>query len=219
MGRPLRKKKEQLVHVLVACEGKTEENYFNQVVRHYLNENMCKHVKLTVKPFKTMKEIEAYLKRDPNSFQRVLYITDLDVCDDPKLKAVSKLAKIEKKVQDSIGEELQWKTVYCYPSIEFWYLLHDGVSSKLFSTQKEVTSAFVTKCKWYKKPMPINKEQAKWFRDRVSEAINNEKKVSTDSELTYSWQIRSGVGGVRLTRPMSEIGCAITELTTLKIRA
>lgn len=222
MARPKGKqntKLEDKVYVFVACEGETEQNYFKKVVQFYLNTNGASHVRLTVDKRSKISEIENVMKRSPYKFKKVLYVTDLDVCDEPgKGKAV--IAHLGKEIEGKVRETArqkneQWETVYSYPTIEFWYLLHQEALTRPFGTAKEVLAAFVRRCKWYKKPMPRDENESKWFLDRVDVAIKNEKKVSSSDVLKYSFQIRPN--NPKLTNPMSEIGSAISDLLNLTV--
>ena len=154
------------------------------------------------------------MSRAPYDYKKVLYVCDLDVCDSQQATIARLGRQVEGKVKSTADKKSEkWETVYCYPTIEFWYLLHYEPSSRSFGNAEQVFREFVRKCQWYEKPMPRDKRESQWFMDRVKNAIENEESVSSLDELRYSYQIRPE--GPTLTNPMSEIGGAITNLLSL----
>lgn len=208
MSRPSSRNalKRQHINVLAVCEGETEMNYFKYAVKEYLSQQDRAFIKIDPQIFKYPREVVMYMARKPVSFDRIYYLRDLDTCDREGAE-VRHLEAIEK---DKIG----WKTVYSYPAIEFWYILHDRCLSKPLATAKEARDCFIKCHQLYEKPMPRNVVEAKWFVDRIGTAIQNERNIRSDDILGYSNQIRPDARRP-LVNPMSEIGSVINELLTI----
>ena len=208
MARPSSrtKLKRQNVNILAVCEGETEKNYFDYVVKEYMRQRDKKFIKIDAQIFKYSRAVAKYIERRPAPFDLIYYIGDLDTCDNND----AEIRRLESIERDRVG----WKTIYSYPAIEFWYILHAKTFSRPFATTREVKDCLIKFHEKYEKPMPRDAFEAKWFLDRLDAALQNEKSLQVNDRLNYSNRIRPDPKRP-LMNPMSEIGSVIHELLAI----
>lgn len=211
MGRPKNNQKRQLkINILVCCEGKTEENYMNFVVKKHLS-NTNKKIKLNIKKFKSVDEAKRFRIRASEIYDWVFFLFDLDECSNDQNKIVG----FTKREQDCKREGTNWKCFYTYPCMELWYLLHFKSHTAPLGSSTEVISKLRGVGIWpsYEKPMPTTPAEASDLLGKITTAIQHEKLIPTTTPLSFSGAITSGRN--ILTNPMSSIGKMIEALLVI----
>ncbi len=123
MARPRKPLRFEQTNMLIICDGKTEKNYFNYVIKQHLAKQKIA-VKLDIHNFKQITETNNYIKRKPGTppFDAVIFIKDLENSN-LALKECENIAKFE-GLSGKQKDKSYWFVFYNYPSIEYWYILH-----------------------------------------------------------------------------------------------
>jgi hypothetical protein len=212
MGRKKRpfNNRKKITNILIVCDGETEENYFNYVLKPYLSGKEI-NVKLDTKKFKDIRATKNYIKRNPGNppFDGVVFLKDLENTSLNKEECASlKEFEIEsgKKADNSF-----WFVFYNYPSIEYWYILHFNQCLRSFNDASESIKLLKTKDFFpeYEKPMPLSLKEGEIFLGKIDNALKNIKSACFSNVLEYSRQITNKRN---LTNPMSDMAFLIEVL-------
>ena len=203
--------RKEVKEVLFCCEGETEENYLRYVVQGYISRN---DIKFIIRDYDTTDKLNGFFKHNKSHLNPTAVIR---FCDLDRVSNDTTECRNLKEFEDYKNTKItQYKTVYTYPCLEFWYLLHFEFSASTgYIDCASVTTRLETHIPNYKKPMPTNRGEAKAFLENIEHARENETQLennTSDSKLACASQVRTGDS---LRNPMSEVGKLITFLETL----
>lgn len=217
MGRKNSRLKPQKTYTLVVCEGESERNYINNVIKPYLRKN-GNHVKLRCMKFRNIDSVIGFLTKPEQPCDAVFLVCDLDECTTDACKIPFYCDQEKDLFNHNRLKRLQKGSFYSYPSIEYWYLLHcEKDYSPKNGASKEVERKFKKYLPTYTKPMPRDSKEAVFFSDRIDDAIQHETglRASNPEQLAFATRLRPGEPET-ITNPMSEMALLIDALLLVK---
>ncbi|OEU66025.1 MAG: hypothetical protein BA863_10905 [Desulfovibrio sp. S3730MH75] len=179
-------------NILLICDGQTEQNYAKYVLNKCLA-SPDKPIKIDAKIFNNIEKVHAYIKRDPKTFDAVIFLKDLEnlTLSDTEIDNIATLqndikelsAQKKRRASDS---KTEWAVFFNYPSIEYWYILHFAERGKAYLNATEVFKHLKTVHPAYDKPMPTTKKEAEIFCANLETAIANANKLHIKTKLPYA---------------------------------